>query len=314
MPGTGAFGAAVQSAFGTPATVSAPLDGIRTYTDPPAYATVVPNYKTNTGTTERQVNVTTREGNLHVEGDVTSTNIVPFFGSGIGTPASTVFISGLVQQFLSARWNEPDDTILQHWLAQDMLVDTLDIEYTLNNPLRFTAVLKGPVQTVVASAWSTAVTPGVGLVPFSPWQVYITKGGVAACVISMKITINNNLQPIYCSPQVLPTNSTLAGLTPTKYNRDPVKGAQVRLDAVYSYTGDASSSYLAFRNQTIENTWVIEAKDPRTSATADVKFEIPAVGYLTGEIQREAQVKQHLTGAALYDATTGGALKVTVTT
>jgi hypothetical protein len=310
----GAFGAAVQSAFQTPATVSAPLDGIRVYTDAPAYGNQIPNYKTNTGSTETKVHITTREGNIHADGDVTSTNVVPFFSSGIGPPATGVYLSGGVQKFLSARYNEPDDLNLQHWLTQDQLVDTLDIEYSLDNPLRFASVLKGPVQTVVASAWTTASTPGTGLVPFSPWQVYITKGGVAACVISMKISINNNLQPVYCSPQVLPTNSTLAGLAPTRYNRDPNKGAQVRVDVVYSYTTDVSSSYLNFRNQTTEANWAIHALDPRTGATADVLFEIPAIGYLTGEIVREAQVKQHLTGAALYDATTGAALKVTVTT
>jgi hypothetical protein len=82
----------------------------------------------------------------------------------------------------------------------------------------------------------------------------------------------------------------------------------------YSYTADAGSSYAAFRNQATEANWTIHAFDPRTGATADLLLEIPAIGYLTGEIVRDAQVKQHLTGAALFDATTGAALKATVTT
>ena len=310
----GALGAAVQSALGTPATVSAPLDGVRTYTDAPQYGSQVPNYKTNTGNTETAVHITTREGQIQVEGDVTSTNIVPFLGSALGPPATGVYLSGGVQKFLTVKYNEPDSAITQYWTAQDMLADTFELDYSLDNPLRFRTTLKGPVQTVTASAWTTAVTPGAGLVPFSPWQVYLTKDGVAACVIAMKITVNNNLAPVYCSPQALPDNSTPAGLAPTKYNRDPIKGAQVRVDVTYSYTGDAGSSYENFRNQTVENTWAIHALDPRTGATADVLIEIPAIGYLTGEIVRDAQVKQHLTGAALYDATTGAALKVTVTT
>ena len=310
----GALGAAVQSALGTPATVSAPLDGVRTYTDAPQYATDVPNYKTNAGNTETHIVTKTREGQIQVEGDVTSTNIVPFASSALGPPAGGVFLSGGVQKYLTAKYNEPDDLITQYWTAQDMLADTFELEFSLDNPLRFRTTLKGPVQAVTTSAWTTAVTPGAGLVPFSPWQVYITKGGVAACVTAFKITVNNNLQPIYCSPQALPDNSTPAGLTPTKYNRDPAKGCQVRVDVSYSYTGDVGSSYEAFRLQAVENTWVLHALDPRTGATADVLIEIPAIGYLTGEIVRDAQVKQHLTGAALFDAVTGAALKVTVTT
>jgi len=274
----------------------------------------VPSYKTNSGNTETHIIVKTRQGQVQVEGDITSTNIVPFLNSALGAGVSGVFLSGGVQKYLSARWNEPDDLITQYWQAQDLLADTFEFQHSLDNPFRFRSTLKGPVQAVTGSAWTTAVTPGAGLVPFSPWQVYLTKDGVAACVISMKITINNNLQPVYCSPAALPDNSTPAGLTPTKYNRDPTKGSQVRVDVVYSYTGDADSSYLNFRNQAVENTWAIQALDPRTGATANVLLDIPANGYLTGEIQREAQVKQHLTGAALYDATTGGALKVTVVT
>ena len=310
----GAFGAAVQSALGSAAAVSAPLDGIRTYTDAPQYETEVPNYKTNAGNTETHIVVKTRQGQVQVEGDVTSTNIVPFMSSGLAGPASGVFLSGGVQKYLSAKWNEPDDAIAQYWLAQDLLADTFELQYSLDNPFRFRSTLKGPVQTVTGSAWTTAVTPGAGLVPFSPWQVYITKDGAVACVTAFNITVNNNLQPIYCSPQVEPDNSTPAGLTPTKYNRDPVRGCQVRVDATYSYVGDVGSSYEAFRNQTVEANWVLHASDPRTGATADVLIEIPAIGYLTGEIVRDAQVKQHLTGAALFDATTGAALKVTVVT
>lgn len=310
----GALGAAVQTALGSAATVSAPLDGVRTYTDSPQYGNAIPNYKTNSGNTETHINITTREGQIQVEGDVTSTNIVPFMSSGLAGPALGVYLSGGVQKYLTLKYNEPDDLITQYWTAQDMLADVFEFEYSLNNPLRFRSTLKGPVQTVTASAWTTAVTPGAGLVPFAPWQVYITKDGVAACVTAFKITVSNNLQPVYCSPQALPDNSTPAGLAPTKYNRDPEKGCQVRVDVAYSYTGDAGSSYENFRNQAVENNWVLHALDPRTGATADVLIEIPAIGYLTGEIQREAQVKQHLTGAALFDATTGAALKVTVTT
>jgi hypothetical protein len=310
----GAFGAAVQTALGSAATVTAPLDGIRTYTDAPQYETDVPSYKTNSGNTETHIVVKTRQGQVQVEGDVTSTNIVPLLNSAFGAGVSGVFLSGGVQKYLSARWNEPDDLILQHWLAQDLLVDTFELQYSLDNPLRFRATLKGPVQTVVGSAWTTAVTPGAGLGPFSPWQVYLTKDGAVACVTAFNITLNNNLQPVYCSPQAEPDNSTPAGLTPTKYNRDPTRGAQVRVDASYSYVGDVGSSYEAFRNQAVENNWVWHASDPRTGATADVLSELPAVGYLTGEIVRDAQVKQHLTGAALFDATTGAAWKVTVTT
>jgi hypothetical protein len=310
----GALGAAVQSALGSAATVSAPLDGVRTYTDAPQYATDVPNYKTNSGNTETHVVVKTREGQIQVEGDVTSTNIVPFAGSALGPPASGVYLSGGTQKYLTVKYNEPDDLITQYWTAQDMKADTFELDYSLDNPLRFRSTLKGPVQIPTLTAWTTAVTPGAGLVPFSPWQVYITKDGVAACVTAFKITVNNNLQPIYCSPQAEPDNSTPAGLTPTSYNRDPAKGCQVRVDVAYSYTGDAGSSYEAFRNQAVEANWVLHASDPRTGATADVLIEIPAIGYLSGEIVRDAQVKQHLTGAALFDATTGAALKVTVTT
>ena len=310
----GAFGAAVQSALGSAATVSAPLDGIRTYTDAPQYKTEVPSYKTNSGNTETHIIVTTREGQVQVEGDVTSTNIVPFLSSALAAPSSGVYLSGGVQKYLTAKWNEPDDLITQYWTGQDLLADTFEFQHSLDNPFRFRSTLKGPVQTVTGSAWTTAVTPGAGLVPFSPWQVYLTKDGVAACVLSMNITVTNNLQPIYCSPQALPDNSTPAGLTPTKYNRDPTRGCQVRVDVTYSYTGDAGSSYEAFRQQATEANWVLHALDPRTGATADVLIEIPAIGYLTGEIVRDAQVKQHLTGAALFDATTGAALKVTVTT
>jgi hypothetical protein len=311
---SGAFGAAVQTALGTAATVSAPLDGIRTYTDAPQYETEVPSYKTNSGNTETHISVKTRQGQVQIEGDVTSTNIVPFLNSALSAGVSGVFLSGGIQKYLTGKWNEPDDAILQYWLAQDLLVDTFELQYSLDNPLRFRTTLKGPVQTVTGSAWTTAVTPGAGLVPFSPWQVFLAKGGVAACVLTMNITVNNNLQPVYCSPQVEPDNSTPAGLTPTKYNRDPVRGCQVRVDTTYSYTGDSGSSYEAFRNQATEANWTIHASDPRTGATADVLAEIPAIGYLTGEIVRDAQVKQHLTGAALFDATTGAALKVTVTT
>ena len=310
----GALGAAVQSALGTPATVSAPLDGVRVYTDAPQYATEVPNYKTNSGNTETHVVTKTREGAVPVEGDVTSTNIVPFLESGFGPGATGVYLTGGVQKYITLKYNEPDDTITQYWTAKDMKVDTFELDFSLDNPLRWRTTTKGPVQVPTLSAWTTVVTPGAGLVPFSPWQVYITKDGVAACVTAFKITVNNNLQPIYCSPQALPDNSTPAGLTPSHYNRDPNKGCQVRVDVAYSYTGDAGSSYEAFRNQATEANWVLHALDPRTGATADVLIEIPAIGYLTGEIVRDAQVKQHLTGAALFDATTGAALKVTVTT
>ena len=310
----GAFGAAVQTALGSAATVTAPLDGIRTYTDAPQYETEVPSYKTNSGNTETHIVVKTRQGQVQVEGDITSTNIVPFLASAFGPGVSGVYLTGGAQKYLSARWNEPDDLITQYWLAQDLLADTFEFQYSLDNPFRFRSTLKGPVQTVTGSAWTTAVTPGAGLVPFSPWQVYLAKDGVAACVLTMNITVNNNLQPIYCSPQVEPDNSTPAGLTPTKYNRDPARGCQVRLDMTYSYTADAGSSYEAFRNQATEANWTIHAFDPRTGATADLLLEIPAIGYLTGEIVRDAQVKQHLTGAALFDATTGAALKATVTT
>jgi hypothetical protein len=310
----GAFGAAVQTALGSAATVTAPLDGIRTYTDAPQYETDVPSYKTNSGNTETHIVTKTREGAVPVEGDVTSTNIVPFLESAFGPGASGVYLTGGVQKYLTLKYNEPDDLITQFWTAKDMKADTFEIEFSLDNPLRWRTTTKGPVQIPTLTAWTTAVTPGAGLVPFSPWQVYITKDGVAACVTAFKITVNNNLQPIYCSPQAEPDNATPAGLTPTSYNRDPAKGCQVRVDVSYSYTGDAGSSYEAFRNQAVEANWVLHASDPRTGATADVLIEIPAIGYLTGEIVRDAQVKQHLTGAALFDATTGAALKVTVTT
>jgi len=311
---SGAFGAVVQSAFDSAGTVTAPLDGIRTYDDEPQYETEVPNYKTNRGATETHVIVKKRRGQVQVEGDITSTNIVPFLGSALGPPASGVYLAGGVQKYLTAKWNEPDDAILQYWQAINLLADLFSFQFSLDNPFRFRSTLRGPVQSVTGSAWTTAVTPGAGLVPFSPWQVFIAKDGVAACVQKFDIDVNNNLQEIYCSPQVEPDNSTPAGLTPTKYNRDPAKGSQVRVNVSYSYDADAGSSYENFRNQVTEANWTILAKDPRTAATAAVLIELPAIGYLTGKIARDAQVTQQLTGVALFDATMGAPMKVTVTT
>lgn len=308
--GAGAFGAAIQTALGSAATVTAPLEGIRAYTDAPQYGNQIPSYKTNSGNTETAIFITTREGRVHVEGDVSNVNILALLASAASAAVSGTYKTGGVQKFLSARWNEPDDLIIQHWLGQDFLVNEMSFEYSLDNPLRFTADLFGPVQSVVTSAWTTAVTPSTLQVPFAPWEVVISKDGVAACVRRMKITINNNLEPIYCSPAVAPDETTPAGLAPTKYNRNPERGCQVRVDAEYSYTGDAGSSYEAFRKQTIEPNWVIAAADP--TGAASVTFTMARVGYTQGEIVREAQVRQHLQGAALYDATAATALAIAV--
>jgi hypothetical protein len=301
-----AIGYVTQSALGSAGTVSAPLAGIRNFTNPARVESNSPHYKTNSAFNQTSIRVQTRAGAVEIEGDATPANVLPLAESAMGPASSGVVKAGVgTRKYLTVKFAEG---LTQYWQGIDYIVDSLEFTYTIRDGLQFRATLLGPMPTVTASAWSTVAPAFSGVVPFANWQVYITRGGSAYCVRRLMVRVNNNSEAQYCSPQVLPDNSTLAGLTPTRY----VYGdGEVAFEIEAKYDANASSIYAAFQAQTTE-AWLIHALDPRTSATADMLFSLPITGYTDGEIQRERTNWQRMSGFALYYVTDATPFTLTV--
>jgi hypothetical protein len=301
-----AIGYATQSAFGTPATVSAPVYGVREFTNPAQVRSDSPHYLTNQAFNQASIRVLTREGRYRISGDVSPANLLPLLESGGGPAASSVVKFGVgVRKYLTVKFVEG---LAQYWLAQDCSVNTLEITYSVTDGLQFTAELVGPQAAVTASAWATIAPTPTNLTPFSNWQVVLKKGATFECLRRFRLALNNNMEPLYCSPSADPTITTLAGLTPTRY----VYGdGEVAIEFERQYTTNVGSEYAAWQAQTVETGWTIEATDP--NATADILFEVLRLGYTEGEIMRERMNWEHMTGFALLDSTAGTPVQVTVT-
>lgn len=302
-----ALGYESQTAFGTPATVTTPKYGVRDFANPSRVESDSPHYKTNTAFNQTSVDVRTRQGEVTVNLDVTPANILPLCESGLGPAASGVCKAGVgVIKYLTVKFVEG---LAQYWLAQDHRVNTLEIIYNVTDGLQANAQLLGPAPDVTASAWSTAAVVPTANVPFRNWQVFLNLAGTAYCVRRFRVLVDNKLDPLYCSPSALPTDTTLAGLTPNRYVRGD---GEVTVEIEAKYDADAASEYYKFRHQTVSTGWQLHAIDPATSATASFQLDVHRLGYTDGEVQRENTNWQHMTGFALLDNTAGTVLTATI--
>jgi hypothetical protein len=301
-----AIGYVTQSGQGVAGTVSAPMYGVRQYTTPSAVKTDAPHYLTNRAFNQGSIRYQTREGRLRIEGDVSPANLLPLLEAGAGPASTGVVLFGVgTRKFLTVKWAEG---LAQYWQAIDQIVNTLELNYTIDNGWQFTAELVGPQATVTASAWATVAPAPTDLTPFSSWQVVIKRGATFECVRRFRLALNNNAEAQYCSPSADPTAGQLAGLSPTRY----VFGdGEVAVEFEAQYTANAGSEYEGFQQQAVRTDWTLEATDP--NATADVLVEILRAGYTEGEIMRERTNWEHITGLALLDNTAGAPVRITVT-
>lgn len=301
-----AIGYATQSAINVAATVTAPMYGIREFTNPSAVTTDAPHYKTNRAFNQATIRYQTRQGRVTINGDVTPANILPLLEAGGGPATAGVVLFGVgVRKYLTVKFAEG---LVQYWQAINMQVNTLEITYNLTDGLQFSAELVGPAPAVTASAWSTAAPVPTDLTPFAAWQVVLKRGATFMCVRRFRLALNNAMDPHYCSPSADPTAGQLAGLTPTRY----VFGdGEVAVEYEAQYTANAGSDLADFQTQVYQTDWTIEATDP--NATADILIEILRLGYTEGEVMREKDNWEHLTGLALYETVAASPVRVTVT-
>lgn len=301
-----AIGYVTQSGVGVAGTVSAPQYGVRQYSDPAQIRSDAPHYLTNKAFNQANIRFQTREGRIRIEGDVSPANLLPLLESGAGPAATGVVLFGVgTRKFLTVKYAEG---LAQYWQAIDQIVNTLELNYTIDNGWQFTAELVGPQAARTGSAWATAAPIPTDLTPFASWQVVFKRGATFECVRRFRVALNNNATPLYCSPGADPTVGQLAGLTPTRY----VYGdGEVAVEFEKQYTADSGSEYEAFRTQAVRTDWTIEATDP--NATADVLVEILRAGYTEGELMRESTNWEHLTGLALYESVAGAPVRMTVT-
>lgn len=302
---TQALGYASQSAFGTPALPTAPMYGVVQFTNPPKQTSGSDHFKMNQPFNQTEVHVDVREGQVDWTLAITPTNILPVCESALGPAASGVSKAGVgVPKFLTVRFVEG---LVQYWLAQDHLVNTVRFTYNLTEGFRAVVQSLGPAPAATASAWTTVAPLPTGKLPFRAWQCFLNLGGVAYCVRRMEIGVDNKLTPLLCSPGALPGSTTLAGLTPTRYKRGDGE-VSVQIEALY--TGNVGSEFEKFQQQLVSGPWQITAIDP--SGTAAFTLDIPRLGYTEAEIMREDVPFERLTGFALFSTTDGTPLVATV--
>ncbi len=300
-----AIGYVTQSAIDVAGTVTAPMYGIREFTNPSAVKTDSPHYKTNRAFNQATIRYQTREGRITIQGDVTPANILPLLEAGGGPASSGVLLFGVgTRKYLTVKFAEG---LTQYWQGINYRVNTLEITYSLMDGLQFTAELLGQAPAVTASAWSTAAPIPTDLTPFASWQVVLKRGATFMCVRRFRLALNNNMEPHYCSPSADPTVGQLAGLTPTRY----VFGdAEVAVEYEAQYLAQAGSDLADFAAQVYQTDWTLEATDP--NATAQVLIEILRLGYTEGDVMRETDNWEHLTGLGLYDSVAAAPVRVTV--
>jgi hypothetical protein len=308
MGQTNSLGYVTQSAINVAGTVSAPLYGVRGYTDPPQVDSKTPHYMDGRRFNQAKTFINTVRGQYTIDLDVAPLNLTPLGESGLGAAVAGVMKAGVgAMKYLTLRYQEG---LVQNWQAINQLVNTLELTYSLTDGLQARAQLVGPTPTVTASAWSTVAPIPTGLVPFgAAWQVFLNKGGTVYCVRRMRVLIDNKLDPQYCSPSALPNSTTPAGLTPNTYTG---MDSEVTVELEARYDADAASEYLAFRTQAVSTGWQLHAIDPSTGATASVQIDIPEIGWQQGEIQREKDNWQHMTGSAHSTTADGTNLILTV--
>jgi hypothetical protein len=305
MGQTNSIGYVTQSAIDVAGTVSAPLYGVRGFTDPPQVEPKVPHYMTGQVFNQGSIFVNTRRGQTAVDLDITPANLLPLLEAGLGAASSGAVLAGVgVLKYLTLKYQEG---LVQYWTAINQLCNTLEVTYTLTDGFQAKASLVGPYPTVTASAWSTVAPLPTALVPFASWQVYLTLADVVYCVRRMRILIDNKMEPQYCSPSAEPDDTTPAGLTPNTYVRGD---GEVTVEIEARYDADAASEYEKFRQQTVSGRWVITALDPSTDATAVVRFTVPRLGYTAGSIDRGKTNWQVMSGTALQSTSDGTNLLV----
>lgn len=308
MGQTNSLGYATQSGLGSPATISAPLYGVRGFTDPIQVDSKTPHYMDGRRFNQAKTFVNTVRGQYTVDFDVAPLNLTPLGESALGPASTGVMKAGVgTPKWLTLKYQEG---LTQYWTAQDQRVNTLELTFGLTDGLQGKAQLLGPIPTLTGSAWSTVAPIPTGLVPFAAaWQVFINQGGTAFCCRRFRILIDNKLDPQYCSPSALPDDTTPAGLTPTTYTGSD---GEVTIELEARYDADAASFYHAFRTQAVSTGLQIHAIDPSTGATASVQIDIPEVGWESGELQREKTNWQHVTGKAHVTTADGTNLILTV--
>lgn len=304
-----AIGWAPEVTIGTLPTITAGANFVEEFTPNDNNAYDEPKFKTNKRWMMTKVIAKTRTGDISIRGRVsTAQEFKDLLASAMGVPTSGVYKAGTASStvagnYLGVKFAEG---LAQSWTQTDARINTLEMALdAANGTFTYTAGLVGPAP-VLAGPWTPTYTTPPGDLPFGAWQVVCKQGATAVCLYSFTLTLNNNLTPIYCTPLVDPTGSTVAGLSPTRYADGEAAGT---FRMTYSYTVNAGSSYADFQSQTTED-WHITATEP--VGPASMVIDIPIVAFTQGQIDRtQPDVRQTLTGTILYDSTSATGVTIT---
>lgn len=131
--------------------------------------------------------------------------------------------------------------------------------------------------------------------------------GVAADIMGASVTINRNLTPRFVGNR---------SASPKRFVKGPT---EITFEVQPDYTTDTGSLFKRWRDnaipQSIELEWVSLADEIGVGpSNPTFSLLVPKAGLAEGQHQiNEVPVETPISGSALYDATTGGAVKFTLT-
>lgn len=315
-----------QTAAGTPAATLHWLNFLTDFSHKPNLTKETPKFKVNHRWMERKTFSKTRYDEVTIKGFVDSTDIGWLLCSAYGPPTDVshahTFLAGATQalpvsgansMLLTVAWMEGLSPLW--WQMTDAKVNKISFNITATGDFTFEATLRG-LQAVPLTTGTPTPTysPPPDNTPFEPWQTYITKGGVAACVVSAKWDITNNYDPFYCTPVIAPVSGQDHGLFPSRFTDGEVVGSY---EVIYEYTADAGSSFYDYRHD-VNEAWIIESTDPDSATglgyTPTFHVELPVLAGTSGELDRsKPNVLQSIKGSILYGATLGSGSEIVLT-
>jgi hypothetical protein len=198
------------------------------------------------------------------------------------------------------------------WRAIDCRGDKLsmDLDYT-SGAYKFSAGLLGLELTQQTSSLPTiSYDAYTHRDPFAPWQTPALRNGTAFCLITGKLSLDNHLSELYCSPTADPTTSTTPGLAPTEIQEGEASGTWDLTARYTGLTGTPFEDYLLNR----EAAYQIKSTRPEESPAHTLTIALPRFKGTKGSLDTDpakVNLRQQVSGDLLLDDATATGAKMT---